>query len=568
MLYHGRIFMLNIKIDKYPCNLTHAKETHMGRPLNKKYFGPTVPGGTQLACQAWVPGDDQARSGYIIKQDGNSRYLVSTPGGQGECYLSNDIDGPEQMVVQVVTPNGTLSARKINDRDLYTWDGGFWTNWTPIGGQAVYGTTTTSSYWVAAYGDEGRYSGADGCSFDSQGNLIVIGEVDIDGVSYDVGSIVKLDSVGNKIWEKQFTTSSSGSWQGEVVLCDNNDNIYAGFYDSDANLVTMIKLNSSGVIQWQTNLNGYRINDIALDKVTGVSALSYRDNVEYRYNVAKFNADGTVAWQKRFNNAEYNFYYIGLQFTPDGKLACSARYFNNSNFQNGIAVWTLTSAGDLVWAKGLEEGVTQQSDTSYGVIVDTDAAGNIYAQVPYDSDGSEGAIYVKYNSAGDLQWQVAIDDPTDNFAPSSIIVDPAGNLYANGDGPEGLIYLKLDTNGNLLWNTELYTTGGMWPRHNYGSQDLSLYGDALAGTGSVYYAWWNSDGPEGDFQLITKLPTDGSRLGVRGLYTYIEGPLVATTSTFTESTPNVFPQNNDVAVTSGDWTTNNAEINISVTYFD
>ncbi len=540
----------------------------MGRPLNKKYLGPVVPGGTQLACQAWVPGDDQVRSGYIIKQDGNSRYLVETPGGKGECYLVNEITGPEQMTVQVVTPNGTQSARKINDRDIYTWDGEFWPNWNAVGGQAVY-ETQGGSYWVAAYGPEGfYYSGADGCSFDSQGNLIVIGEIDIPGTG-DVGALIKLDAQGNKIWERQLVTPSGGSWVGEAVLCDNNDNIYAAFRDNGADHITMIKLNSSGVLQWQTTLeDAYRINDIALNKATGVSALAYReDQSENEYSVAKFNADGTVAWQKRFDNDLYDFYYIGIQFTPDGKLACSARYYDGNNDANGIAVWTLDSNGDLVWSKGLQQSSTQWANTSYGVIVDTDAAGNIYAQVPYDTDGSEGAIYVKYNGAGTLQWQVAIDDPTDYFDPSSIVVDSAGNLYANGDGQDGMVFLKLDTDGNLLWNTELSTSGGMWPRSNYGSQDLSLYGDTFAATGGVWYAWYSGDGPEGDFQMISKLPIDGSHLGVRGLYTYAEGPLVESTSTFTEVTPNVVPQYNNVTVSTGSWSTANVEFNLAVTYF-
>lgn len=540
----------------------------MGRPLNKKYFGPTVPGGTQLACQAWVPGDSQARNGYIIKQDGNSRYLVETSGGKGECYLTDSIDGPEQMTVQVVTPTGTKSARKINDRDVYTWDYGYYTAWNAVGGQMVYGDNA-QDYWVAAYGVEGFYwSGADGCSFDSQGNLIVIGELDIPGTG-DVGSLVKLDPQGNKIWEKQFTTSSSGSWQGEVVLCDNNDNIYAGFYDSDVGHVTMIKLNSSGAIQWQTTLQGaYAINDIALNKSTGVSALSYREDADdYYRSIAYFNADGTVRWQKSFTNEEYSFYSIGIQFTPAGNLACSARYYNQSTFANGVSVWTLDSNGNLVWTRGLEESGTQYANSSYGVIVDTDANGNIYAQIPFDTDGSEGAIYVKYDGSGALQWQVAVEDPTGYFEPSSIIVDSTGNLYANGDGSEGLIYLKLDSDGNLLWNTEISTSGGMWARHNYGSQDLSLYGDTFAGTGSVYYPWWNGDGPEGDFQLITKLPIDGSGLGVRGLYTYAEGTLGVGTSTFTAVTPNVVPQYNNVTVISGTWSTASADINLSVTYF-
>jgi hypothetical protein len=68
-------------------NIALIGETHMGRPLNKKYFGLPVPGGIKIACQAWVAGDDQARSGYIIEQTGSSRYIVNTSGGQSNCYL-------------------------------------------------------------------------------------------------------------------------------------------------------------------------------------------------------------------------------------------------------------------------------------------------------------------------------------------------------------------------------------------------------------------------------------------------------------------------------------------------
>lgn len=60
----------------------------MGRPLKKQqFFGNTGLAGRQIQVSAWVPGDSQARTGYIVKQEGTRRYKVTTSGGTGYCNL-------------------------------------------------------------------------------------------------------------------------------------------------------------------------------------------------------------------------------------------------------------------------------------------------------------------------------------------------------------------------------------------------------------------------------------------------------------------------------------------------
>ena len=60
----------------------------MGRPIKKLYIGNTSGTGQQLAINAWLPGDTQARTGFIVSQKGTGRYSVQTADGTGNVFVN------------------------------------------------------------------------------------------------------------------------------------------------------------------------------------------------------------------------------------------------------------------------------------------------------------------------------------------------------------------------------------------------------------------------------------------------------------------------------------------------
>lgn len=534
----------------------------MGRPLNKKYFGVPTPSGTQIACQAWVPGDTMARAGYITRQLGSNSYHVVTSGGEGQCYLVDEITDAEQMVVQAVIPSGTVPAKKISDRDVYTWDGNWWPNWVATGGQLVY-EPLVGNYWVAAYGTEPSYAFAEGCTYDSQGNLIATGGAYAGGY---YGSVIKISPSGNIIWQKRLHSGSPGGWAGEVVLCDSNDDIYVGAQDWGwPQFISMIKMSSDGEIIWQNSINGYNIMDIAVNS-DGSSALAFVNHSDGMRTVARFAADGTVDWQKTFNNDWCQFDWMGIGFTTGNHLAVSARYYNSADSRRGLVVFALDAAGSVVWTTSLADGNNQEAQ-NVGTAMDTDSSGNIYAQIPYVnySDGSEGAIFAKLNSSGALQWQTDVNDAGNDLNVWSIIVDGSGNAYSNGSKSGGQSFIKLGSNGDMEWNNLLTNGAYVGAYWSYGTRDMTVYGDSFSFSG---FQDFSGDGPEGAYQILTKLPIDGSHLGVKGLYTYEAGTLTANAASWTSGNVTVTPTDSVALVGGGSpFVVESADLTLSVTYF-
>jgi len=104
----------------------------MGRPVNKRYLGPTgVDAQATIPVRADVGGTDF--EGYILNQKGSTKFTVSNDGGsvQGVCYLVNKITGHNAGECSIVGLNTAgepkaikrIKQNKLIDYDnvIYTW---------------------------------------------------------------------------------------------------------------------------------------------------------------------------------------------------------------------------------------------------------------------------------------------------------------------------------------------------------------------------------------------------------------------------------------------------------------
>ena len=125
----------------------------MGRPLNKRYFGPTNPPQYGFSILAWLPASTSqdyvsgpgnktgAQVCYIVRQTGSHRYMVSnapaspSPDGGptvGEVYLTNNSAptvGQAYLLGYTTAPSTNpvalqkLTAHKAYDfsGNIYSW---------------------------------------------------------------------------------------------------------------------------------------------------------------------------------------------------------------------------------------------------------------------------------------------------------------------------------------------------------------------------------------------------------------------------------------------------------------
>ncbi len=276
----------------------------------------------------------------------------------------------------------------------------------------------------------------------------------------------------------------SSSYNGDV----------SGNHDSTD--VWVVKLNSSGNIQWQKCLGGTMADyGYSIQQTTdgGYILIGTTDsnNGDVSGNhgcsdvwVVKLNSGGNIQWQKCLGGTSFD-YGFSIQQTTDGGYILTGQtdsnngdvsgiHFNNPNYQTPD-VWLvkLSSTGAIQWQKCLGgsssdsgSSIEQTIDGGYIVVGSTssingDVIGNHFQ---FTSD----VWVVKLGSTGAIQWQKCLGGTKTDFGNSILQTLDGGYIVAGGtdsnDGDAlgnhqttggGGIYdawvVKLSSAGNIQW---------------------------------------------------------------------------------------------------------------------
>ena len=104
----------------------------MGRPVNKRYFGP-LDDGTNITINAQVGSNAESQTGYIIRQRSSNKFLVNDtkdgtktiPSGSGTgnvsvCTLVDKVDGDlaanEMSIMGYVNGGSQVRIKKFYNR--------------------------------------------------------------------------------------------------------------------------------------------------------------------------------------------------------------------------------------------------------------------------------------------------------------------------------------------------------------------------------------------------------------------------------------------------------------------
>jgi hypothetical protein len=244
----------------------------------------------------------------------------------------------------------------------------------------------------------------------------------------------------------------------------------------------VVKLNSSGDIEWQKCLGGTG-NDYAksIQQTSdgGFIVAGYTDSNDgdvsgnhgyFDYWVVKLNSSGTILWQKCLGGTSFDQAY-SIQQTSDGGFIVAGRTYSNDGDVSGnhgdIDAWVvkLNSSGDIIWQKCL--GGT--SGDYANSIQQTSDSGFIVAGYTWSNDGDVSGNHgyydywvVKLNSSGDIEWQKCLGGTYYDYAYSIQQTSNGGFIVAgstnsiNGDvsGYHGYFdywVVKLNSSGDILW---------------------------------------------------------------------------------------------------------------------
>ena len=312
--------------------------------------------------------------------------------------------------------------------------------------------------------------------------------------------IVKINSTGAIEWQKSLG-GSGDDWANSIQQTTDGGYIFAGASMSNDGDVTgnhglsdywIVKLNSAGDIEWQKALGG-KADDLAYSVqqttdggyiVVGSSYSNDGDVTGHHgdageegfpdYWIVKLNSSGDIEWQKSLGGSDWDKAFSIQQTTDGGYIVAGASYSQDGDVtgnHGGSDYWIvkLYSEGNIEWQKSM--GGTISDDAR--LIQQTIDGGYIVAGESYSNDGDVtgkhgGYDYwiVKLDSGGSIEWQKTLGGTSLDGAvsiqqsiDSSYIVSgwsgSNDNDVTGNQGGYDYWIVKLDSGGSIEWQKTL-----------------------------------------------------------------------------------------------------------------
>lgn len=384
---------------------------------------------------------------------------------------------------------------------------------------------TYGNYFFAAMRNTSFALDGNSCTTDADGNLYSLMTGD------DKVFVSKIDAFGTLLREKDYSYSTGVSARGAAIDADGNYYFITQFIPAvvDDRRSPVVKLNSSGVVQW-TAANSIEnwAPKIAVSTGGEVYFGSYQQRASGGNRDAaliKLSTAGAISWSK-YNTGTGSSQYSkihGIAVNGSGDAYAVGLFSTTSTLQRGM-VYKRNSSGVIQWSKMLSGGDNNYDEGVYGVALDS--SGNIYVcgrTEALPKTGTKYSGYIgKFNSSGTLLWgkNVYLGGYTQLFDCS---VDADGNVVVVGtDNTDGVIMLSFDDAGNVNWKRKLsgnsITTIRSVEVDDYNTLVLSTNGEV---TGSY------------NGTIVVRLPADGSLIGTYGSYVYAASTVTVGDGTLT-----------------------------------
>jgi hypothetical protein len=277
------------------------------------------------------------------------------------------------------------------------------------------------------------------------------------GFSWDAW-VVKVNNLGNLVWQKSLGGTNAEEAKS-IVQTNDGGYIIAGYTSSNDFDVSgnhgnrdywVVKLNSTGNIEWQKTLGGTgddTANSIQQTSDGGyiVAGQTNSTNGDVLSNIGnndfwivKLNNLGTIQWQKTFGTTENDFLPNIIQTSEGGYIMVgSTMVIVGGNFNCNII--KINANGILEWQRLIPTYNYSYYDSLYKIIETID---NGYAIVGSTADGDPNSNslpgyggtnvwFLKLDSSGITQGQRGYGG-SGNDHGSSIQQDSAGNYIIAG----------------------------------------------------------------------------------------------------------------------------------------
>ncbi len=279
--------------------------------------------------------------------------------------------------------------------------------------------------------------------------------------------ILKLDNDGNIEWQKTIGGNNIENLSSVIQTADGGF-LIGGYSDSNisgektensrgAEDCWIVKLNNSGIIEWQktiggnfgdllfsiaqTNDTGFLIGSASSSDISGEKTEDHIGGKDFW--VLKLDNLGEIIWQNTIGGNDTDFLKQAIQ-TADGKylLAGWSRSDisgdKNENSMGDEDYWVikLDEVGEIIWQNtiggaGSEQlnRISQLSDGGY--LLGGWSNSNATGDKTENSNGQEDYWIIKIDENGNIEWQNTIGGNLQEIG-STIITNNSGNYFLAG----------------------------------------------------------------------------------------------------------------------------------------
>ncbi|HUG68126.1 MAG TPA: SBBP repeat-containing protein [Pirellulaceae bacterium] len=326
-------------------------------------------------------------------------------------------------------------------------------------------------------------------SVDSDGNVYMAGLTSNGAMGDNDAYVAKYDSAGNLLWLTQLGTDQYENleglalYNGDVYVSGITEGVFPGEVSAGGSDALVVKLNSSGVVQWarQFGTASYDwANELAVDAtgiyVTGLTGGALPGQTNQGSSdafLAKLDLNGSLQWTRQLGSSSWEYTdgvivdATGVYIAGDtsaalpGQVSYGGRDLFVAKYDlDGNWLWThqLGTAGDDApygEALALHEGEVYLAGFTSGTFAGHTSAGG------YD------AVVAKFDASGALLWTSQFGSSGNDFG-YGVYVNPSG-IYVAGEttgtfpgetshGGYDAFVAKLDLAGNFLWAEQLGTS--------------------------------------------------------------------------------------------------------------
>jgi hypothetical protein len=301
-----------------------------------------------------------------------------------------------------------------------------------------------------AFGAPGDYALGVSAQQTSDGGYVLGGGV-VGCGSYPQRALVeKLDAQGRVAWAFAYPAGTGGSAITKVSQTADGGYIAVGSatdYADGHHGALILKLDGAGTVQWQRELDPTGSASAYFNAVQQTSDGGYVSIGEfyvlggsYPYPVsvlvASFDPTGNLRWQRGFNNVDNEGSPSGYEHALSGIQTSDGGYLVAGNWSNAIP------------------GPFPQEDSGGALLLKLDSSGDIEWQRAYN-----GGIYCYFNGYSQTCTLItALVYSLHQTADGGYVLAGLGNLKLLDSVPQVPWLAKVDSAGNLLWQHFYYDT--------------------------------------------------------------------------------------------------------------